>query len=127
MGFKRYGTEQIGGWVDANVEQAERLHELADRAPATSCRRRGRRCRPSACATRPRVSTTSARSPGCTRGRAPRSRSGEVLVLDDGAQGPRAGFRVNPVNFRTRREHIDELFATLVRECDAAAAETVRR
>jgi hypothetical protein len=28
-------------------------------------------------------------------------------------------FRINPVNFRTRREHIEELFALLERECEA--------
>jgi len=29
MSFKRYGADQIGSWVDANVAQARRLHELA--------------------------------------------------------------------------------------------------
>jgi len=28
-------------------------------------------------------------------------------------------FRINPVNFRTRAEHMDELFALLKRECAA--------
>jgi len=30
-------------------------------------------------------------------------------------------FRVNPVNFRTRREHMEELFDLLVRLCGEAA------
>ncbi|MGH7340647.1 MAG: hypothetical protein ACREKH_09175, partial [Candidatus Rokuibacteriota bacterium] len=29
-------------------------------------------------------------------------------------------FRINPVNFRTRTEHMEELFALLARECQAA-------
>jgi len=33
----------------------------------------------------------------------------------------RTWFRVNPVNFRTRQEHIDELFQLLRRECRAWA------
>ena len=32
-------------------------------------------------------------------------------------------FRVNPVNFRTREAHMDELFALLVKECAAALRE----
>ncbi len=31
-------------------------------------------------------------------------------------------FRINPVNFRTRREHMDELFALLKQECRARLA-----
>ena len=34
----------------------------------------------------------------------------------------RSHFRICPVNFRTRPEHIDELFETLRRECARAAA-----
>jgi hypothetical protein len=32
----------------------------------------------------------------------------------------RTWFRINPVNFRTRPEHMDELFALLRRECELA-------
>ena len=35
----------------------------------------------------------------------------------------RTHFRINIVNFRTRAEHIDELFALLRRECERAALE----
>ena len=33
----------------------------------------------------------------------------------------RSYFRINPVNFRTRTEHMKELFATLKRECEQVA------
>ena len=32
----------------------------------------------------------------------------------------RTWFRINPVNFRTRLEHMDELFKLLTRECASA-------
>jgi hypothetical protein len=32
-------------------------------------------------------------------------------------------FRINPVNFRTRREHMDELLDLLATECEAVVAE----
>jgi len=33
MSFKRYGVEKIGEWVDANIAQAQRMHELAQANP----------------------------------------------------------------------------------------------
>ena len=39
----------------------------------------------------------------------------------------RSYFRICPVNFRTRREHIDELFETLRRECARAASRRIER
>jgi len=36
----------------------------------------------------------------------------------------KAWFRINPVNFRTRREHIEELFALLQQECRAMLRES---
>ena len=33
MSFQRYGTDQIGRWVDANVEQARHLHDVAEQSP----------------------------------------------------------------------------------------------
>ena len=32
-------------------------------------------------------------------------------------------FRINPVNFRTRQEHMDELFGLLQQECNAVLSE----
>ena len=33
LGFKRYGAEQIGQWIDANIEQTEHLYELGQVSP----------------------------------------------------------------------------------------------
>ena len=33
MSFKRYGADQIGRWVDANVGHARRIHEIAESSP----------------------------------------------------------------------------------------------
>ena len=42
MTFKRYGSREIGRWIDANVAQANRLYDLAEAhpefAPATKPR-----------------------------------------------------------------------------------------
>ena len=35
----------------------------------------------------------------------------------------RTWFRINPVNFRTRPEHMDALLELLAKECEAVAAE----
>jgi len=125
MGLKRYGTKTIGDWVDANVDHALRLHELATAHPRFES------------ASRPRMSAVCVRytAPGLDGATLDRLHATVTRRIE--AQGKfwfsttvlkeRAHFRVCPVNFRTRREHIDELFATLVRECDAAAEELARR
>ncbi len=119
MGLKRYGTRQIGRWVDANVEQARRLHDLAkahaDFEPAVH----------------PRMSAV------CLRYRKkgldePRLRDLHAKVARRVEEGGRfwisttllrdkVWFRVNPVNFRTRLSDMDALFELLKQECAAAA------
>jgi glutamate/tyrosine decarboxylase-like PLP-dependent enzyme len=121
IGRKRYGTKTIGEWVDSNVDHAIRLHELADAHPRF------------ASATRPRMSAVCLRyeAPGLDDGSRDRLRATVTQRIEAGGKfwfsttvpKGRAHFRVRPVNFRTRREHIDDFFATLVRECDAAAAD----
>jgi hypothetical protein len=39
----------------------------------------------------------------------------------------RSWFRINPVNFRTRLEHMDELLEVLTAECERVRAELGRR
>jgi glutamate/tyrosine decarboxylase-like PLP-dependent enzyme len=115
MSFKRYGTRAIGEAVDANVAHARRLYELAQRDPDFES------------ATAPLMSAI------CLRYRGPNLRAGEEKKFhaDVVSRIEKAGrfwisttelkgktyFRINPVNFRTRPEHMDELFATLQREC----------
>ncbi len=115
MTFKRYGAKQIGRWIDANVEQAQHLYELARVNPDFEV------------ANKPTMSAI------CTRFVAPsldENQSAQLhhevvrriekagrfwistTVLRD-----RCWFRINPVNFRTRLEHMDELFTTLQKHC----------
>jgi aromatic-L-amino-acid decarboxylase len=120
MSLQRYGTRAVGTWVEANVAQARRLHDLAaahaDFEPATS----------------PRMSAICVRFVGGTLDEDERAElhdrvarrveeSGRfwisTTVLKD-----RTWFRVNPVNFRTRLEDMDALFDLLARECAEAAA-----
>jgi aromatic-L-amino-acid/L-tryptophan decarboxylase len=119
MTFKRYGAREIGKWVDANVEQARRLHELAESHANFEA------------ATLPRMSAV------CIRYRDPDLDERQLAALhaDVARRIEEAGrfwistttlkehtwFRVNPVNFRTRMEHMDALFATLLEECRRGA------
>jgi aromatic-L-amino-acid/L-tryptophan decarboxylase len=120
MGFKRYGTERMGSWIDANVDQALRLYELATGDPDFEA------------AVKPRMSAV------CLRYRPAGGGHGEERLARLHAEVARrierggrfwfsttvlkgkTWFRINPVNFRTRLEHMDELFALLRKECSAA-------
>lgn len=118
MSFQRYGTEEIGRWIDANVAQARRLHELAIErehfrpavAPTMSaiCLRYEPPGldEPAIAALHHRVTNAIQREGRFWFG---------TTVLKD-----RAWFRINPVNFRTRIEHMDELMDALERHCRAA-------
>jgi aromatic-L-amino-acid/L-tryptophan decarboxylase len=122
LSFKRYGARQIGAWVDANVEQAKLLAALA--------RERGRLH----AAAEPRLSAV------CLRFEDPRLRPADeerlhALVarrLEDAGRywitttrlKGRASFRINPVNFRTRREHIEGLLDALLAACDRVVEES---
>jgi glutamate/tyrosine decarboxylase-like PLP-dependent enzyme len=118
MGFKRYGTRRIGAWVDANVAHAHRLWELAAAHPDFEP------------ATRPRMSAVCLRyrPDGLPDDEARRLHAGVARRVEAGGRfwisttelKGRTWFRVNPVNFRTRAEHIEALFALLVRECEGA-------
>jgi aromatic-L-amino-acid decarboxylase len=121
MGLKRHGTDAIGEWVDANVDHATRLHELATAHPRFES------------AVRPRMSAVCVRyaAPGLDDAALDRLHAAVTRRVEAGRKfwfsttvlKGRAHFRVCPVNFRTRREHIDDLFATLEKECDAVASE----
>jgi glutamate/tyrosine decarboxylase-like PLP-dependent enzyme len=112
MGLKRYGARQLGEWVDANVRQARRLHQLAsehpDFAPATW---------PTMSAICIRYARGDARLHAEVAGRI--EEQGKFWISTTELKG-RAHFRINPVNWRTRMEHVEELFTTLARECAAA-------
>jgi aromatic-L-amino-acid decarboxylase len=119
MSFKRYGAREIGNWIDADVRHAKALHRLVEDHPDFEA------------ATRPAMSAI------CVRYRAGNmneseskqlhaevasrvERSGRFWISTTEMKG-RTWFRINPVNFRTRAEHIEELFVLLGRECSFAA------
>ena len=116
MSFKRYGAEQIGEWIDRNVLQAHRLHELCvqsqDFEPA---------CAPRMSAICIRYRAAGLAEPDSARLHAEVVRrveeSGRFWISTTFLKG-RTWFRINPVNLRTRAEHMDELLAMLRRECE---------
>ncbi len=117
MSFKRYGAQEIGRWIDANVEQAERLYELcrgdgdfhpAMRPPMSAiCVRYGPE------------SLDEERAARLHREVARRVEQGGRFWISTTVLKGRSFFRINPVNFRTRAEHMDELLDLLRRECAA--------
>ena len=121
LSFKRYGARQIGRWVDANIEQARALYELA---VATG------RLVPAA---RPRLSAICLRFEDARLPREKEERlhalvarrledAGEYWITTTRLKG-RHCFRINPVNFRTRLEHMKGLLEAILRECDRALTE----
>jgi aromatic-L-amino-acid decarboxylase len=115
MSFKRYGARQIGEWIDGNVRQAKHLHALATKdsefEPASD----------------PPMSAICIRHRGADPDEA-QSKELHAEVARRVEQGGRfwisttelkgkSWFRINPVNFRTRTEHMDQLFALLQEDC----------
>jgi glutamate/tyrosine decarboxylase-like PLP-dependent enzyme len=117
--FKRYGTQAIGRFVEANVEQARRLYELAEADPDFEA------------AVRPPMSAVCVgyRGGGLDEAVLATLHADVARRVEEGGRfwitttrlKGRPWFRVNPVNFRTRLEHMDELFALLQIECARAA------
>jgi glutamate/tyrosine decarboxylase-like PLP-dependent enzyme len=117
MSFKRYGARQIGEWIDSNVRQAKHLYSMAAKDPDFEP------------ATVPPMSAICIRFKG-TRLNARESkslhaevaqrveRSGRFWISTTEFKG-KTWFRINPVNFRTRPEHMEELFRLLQSECRA--------
>jgi len=120
MTFKRYGAREIGRWIDANVAQAAHLYAEVQGRPELVA------------ATAPPMSAV------CIRYRSPDlseaelstlhaevarrvERSGEFWISTTELKG-HTWFRINPVNFRTRLEHMDALLELLTRECAAIAS-----
>jgi len=116
MSFKRYGTERIAEWIDANVEQARHLHDLASAHPRFES------------AVEPPMSAV------CVRWRPERELSAEAAadlhhrVVERVEKGGEfwigttqlrglTWFRACAVNFRTTLGHMDRLLALLEREC----------
>jgi aromatic-L-amino-acid/L-tryptophan decarboxylase len=117
MSFKRYGARQIGEWVDNNVRQAKRLYDLTDKLPEFEP------------ASSPPMSAVCIRFKGADLDEAESKdlhaevaqrveRGGRFWMSTTELKG-KTWFRINPVNFRTRQEHVEELFELLQQECRA--------
>ncbi len=113
MSFKRYGAQQIGKWIDNNVRQAHHLYALVkDDAEFEA-------------ASDPPMSAICIRYRPVREGDALRlhaevaervERSGKFWIGTTELKG-RMWFRINPVNFRTRAEHMEQLLDLLRLEC----------
>ncbi|HZW95434.1 MAG TPA: aminotransferase class I/II-fold pyridoxal phosphate-dependent enzyme [Candidatus Eremiobacteraceae bacterium] len=121
MSFKRYGTRQIAEWIDNNVRQAKHLYALAERDPEFEPA-----CVPpmSAICIRYKGAQSDDESKGLHAEVAQRiEQSGRFWISTTELKG-RTWFRINPVNFRTRQEHMDQLFDLLQSECRSIAEST---
>ncbi|MGH9857895.1 MAG: pyridoxal-dependent decarboxylase, partial [Acidobacteriota bacterium] len=115
MSFKRYGTDQIGKWIDANIEQAEHLYGLANNTPDFVA------------AAKPLMSAICIRyqPQGIDEDRLTHIHQEVARRIEDGGKfwisttvlKGLHWFRINPVNFRTRLHHLDDLMNTLNQEC----------
>jgi aromatic-L-amino-acid decarboxylase len=119
MSFKRYGAREIGRWIDANISQAMHLYKLVEGHGEFEA------------ASRPTMSAICLRYRGHEMDEARSKRlhaevarrvegGGRFWISTTEMKG-RSWFRINPVNFRTRTEHMDELLALLRHECELAA------
>ena len=118
MSFRRYGTAEIGRWVDANVEHALRLHELAEAHPRFVS------------AVEPPMSSTCVRyvpERGLTTQELDRlhfevveriEKGGEFWIGTTRMKGW-TWFRACTVNFRTTLAHMERLMELLEEECAA--------
>lgn len=116
LSFKRYGAAQIAAWIDANVRQARRLYDLVQTSDDFLA------------ATEPTMSAICIRY---TKGDLSPADAAELhrlvarRVEEDGrfwfsttVLKDHSYFRICPVNYRTRDEHMDELLAFLRAECE---------
>lgn len=115
MSFKRYGANQIGEWIDNNVRQAKHLYSTVARRSDFEA------------ASEPPMSAICLRYRGAELNEA-RSKelhaevarrveqSGKFWISTTELKG-KSWFRINPVNFRTRTEHMDQLLLLLEKEC----------
>lgn len=115
MSFKRYGTEEIGRWIDRNVDQALHLYDRVQQSDDFCA------------ATRPTMSAICIRYTGADMTEDQSAvlhrevareveESGEFWISTTVLKGA-SYFRINPVNFRTRIEHMDRLLDVLRAAC----------
>jgi aromatic-L-amino-acid/L-tryptophan decarboxylase len=119
MSFKRYGAEQIGTWIDNNVRQARHLFDLVAEHPEFEAA-----CEPpmSAICIRCRANDLSEADARKFHADVVErvEKSGKFWISTTELKG-KTWFRINPVNFRTRAEHMEQLLALLQTECHSVA------
>ena len=124
MSFKRYGARQIGEWIDNNVRQAKYLYELATNDPEFEPA-----CTPPMSAICIRYKAAGLSEADAKKLHAEVAQrveqSGRFWISTTELKG-KSWFRINPVNFRTRREHMEELFLLLRSECHEVEREGTR-
>jgi aromatic-L-amino-acid decarboxylase len=118
MSFKRYGSRQIGEWIDNNVRQAAHLYALVSQHPDFEAASRPPM---SAVCIRFRVAALSENDAKQLHATVVErvEKSGKFWISTTELKG-KTWFRINPVNFRTRAEHMEQLLALLEKECRAA-------
>jgi len=115
MSFKRYGSAQIGEWIDSNIRQARHLYSLVENDAEFKA------------SSLPPMSAICIRyvGPGVERVGEKHlhaevadrlERSGKFWIGTTELKG-KMWFRINPVNFRTRQEHMEQLLELLRMEC----------
>jgi glutamate/tyrosine decarboxylase-like PLP-dependent enzyme len=115
MSFKRYGASQIGEWIDNNVRQAKHLYSAVAKHPefeAASEPAMSAICIRYRSADLEEVQSKELHAEVARRV----EQSGKFWISTTELKG-KAWFRINPVNFRTRTEHMDQLLALLEQEC----------
>ena len=112
------GTGQIGEWIDNNIRQARHLYDLVAQHPEFEA------------AGEPPMSAICIRyrADGLNEAEAKKlhadvvervEKSGKFWISTTELKG-KTWFRINPVNFRTRTEHMEQLLALLGQECGVA-------
>ncbi len=111
MGLKHFGAAQIGRWVDANIDQILHLDELCRRDPDFAVARKPLLSVICVRYARPNLSEEQL---GFLHGDVARriEEQGRFWFATTFLKG-KWYFRICPVNFRTKREHMDELFQLL--------------
>jgi aromatic-L-amino-acid decarboxylase len=116
MSFKRYGAKQIGEWIDANVYQAKHLYSLLEKYPDFEPA-----CEPvmSAICIRYRGANLEENESKKLHAEVARriEQGGRFWISTTELKG-KSWFRINPVNFRTRTEHMGQLIELLQQECE---------
>jgi len=122
MSFKRYGARQIGKWIDDNVRQARHLYAMVVSHPEFEA------------ASNPPMSAICIRYRGADPDEVKSKKlharvvrrieeSGKFWISTTELKG-KTWFRINPVNFRTRTEHIQQLLTLLEQECRSVLKST---